>query len=259
MELALPAPVESFVSNARRAGDAAEKWATRNLYCARCESDKLSPTPVNNKVVDFECPQCSLAIQLKAKSARFGPKFANSAYEPKMAAIRARKFPDYALLHYDHDDWQVRNVTLVPGFFLTERAIEKRKPLSATARRAGWVGSNVVLSNLPTDAKVPVILDGVVAPREQVREKYQRFEVLRRRQLGAATWTVDVLEQVRKFAPTIGATFTLAEFYNASENALSKLHPENRHVRDKMRQQLQVLRDQGIIGFSQRGLYAVIA
>jgi type II restriction enzyme len=33
------------------------------------------------------------------------------------------------------------------------------------------------------------------------------------------------------------------------------LHPENRHVRDKLRQQLQVLRDLGLIEFLGRGRY----
>jgi hypothetical protein len=34
---------------------------------------------------------------------------------------------------------------------------------------------------------------------------------------------------------------------------LEKLHPDNRHVRDKTRQQLQVLRDLGFVGFLGRG------
>ena len=34
-----------------------------------------------------------------------------------------------------------------------------------------------------------------------------------------------------------------------------KLHPDNRHVRDKIRQQLQVLRDHGYLEFVSRGSY----
>ena len=33
------------------------------------------------------------------------------------------------------------------------------------------------------------------------------------------------------------------------------LHPDNRHVRDKIRQQLQVLRDLGLVEFLGRGRY----
>jgi len=41
-------------------------------------------------------------------------------------------------------------------------------------------------------------------------------------------------------------TFTNADVY-AHERELAKLHPDNRHIKDKIRQQLQVLRDLGIL------------
>ncbi|MFZ0828015.1 MAG: hypothetical protein WAO02_11390 [Verrucomicrobiia bacterium] len=47
-------------------------------------------------------------------------------------------------------------------------------------------------------------------------------------------------------------TFTTAEVY-AFERELEKLHPDNRHVRDKIRQQLQVLRDAGLLLHIGRG------
>jgi len=48
--------------------------------------------------------------------------------------------------------------------------------------------------------------------------------------------------------------FTLADVY-AHAGALAKLHPQNRHVRDKIRQQLQVLRDLGLLEFLGGGSY----
>ncbi|MGO9588081.1 MAG: hypothetical protein ACLP2Y_18035 [Limisphaerales bacterium] len=41
-------------------------------------------------------------------------------------------------------------------------------------------------------------------------------------------------------------TFTTADAY-AFTRELEQLHPDNRHVRDKIRQQLQVLRDTGLL------------
>jgi len=35
-----------------------------------------------------------------------------------------------------------------------------------------------------------------------------------------------------------------------SERELEKLHPDNRHVKDKIRQQLQALRDAGLLSIS---------
>lgn len=50
------------------------------------------------------------------------------------------------------------------------------------------------------------------------------------------------------------AEFTLAEVYEF-ESRLSGLYPMNRHVRQKIRQELQVLRDQGFIEFLGGGRY----
>jgi len=51
--------------------------------------------------------------------------------------------------------------------------------------------------------------------------------------------------------------FTLAEVYG-QEAALARLHPQNLHVRDKIRQQLQVLRDLGFLEFLDSGKYGII-
>jgi type II restriction enzyme len=48
--------------------------------------------------------------------------------------------------------------------------------------------------------------------------------------------------------------FTLQDVY-AFAGHLTKLHPAYRHVRDKIRQQLQVLRDLGLVEFLGGGRY----
>jgi type II restriction enzyme len=48
--------------------------------------------------------------------------------------------------------------------------------------------------------------------------------------------------------------FSLSEVY-LKENQLAALHPENHFVRDKIRQQLQVLRDLGLLEFLGAGEY----
>jgi type II restriction enzyme len=51
--------------------------------------------------------------------------------------------------------------------------------------------------------------------------------------------------------------FTLVDVYNF-ESMLAKQHPGNRHIKDKIRQQLQFLRDKGYLEFIGRGKYRVI-
>ena len=48
--------------------------------------------------------------------------------------------------------------------------------------------------------------------------------------------------------------FELADVY-AHEEQLAGLHPDKRHVRDRIRQQLQVLRDMGRLEFLGGGRY----
>ncbi|WP_314885952.1 hypothetical protein [Psychrobacter immobilis] len=49
-------------------------------------------------------------------------------------------------------------------------------------------------------------------------------------------------------------TFSLNQVYAFAE-LLKIKHPENNHINDKIRQQLQMLRDRGIIEFTGRGRY----
>ncbi|HXN93810.1 MAG TPA: hypothetical protein VN879_04870 [Candidatus Acidoferrales bacterium] len=68
---------------------------------------------------------------------------------------------------------------------------------------------------------------------------------LEKLQVGKRGWTLDVLQVVQSLGKM---DFTLADVYERA-NDLAKLHPNNAHVRDKIRQQLQVLRDLGLLDF----------
>jgi type II restriction enzyme len=67
-------------------------------------------------------------------------------------------------------------------------------------------------------------------------------------------WTLDVLNAVRALGRR---EFTLAEVY-AREAELERMHPQNRFVRPKIRQQSQILRDLGFVEFLGRGVYRVM-
>ncbi len=86
-----------------------------------------------------------------------------------------------------------------------------------------------------------------------VRAQYARIRPLAKLDAKQRGWTLDVLNIVRSLGKP---TFNLAEIYR-SEDKLAHLHPANRHVRDKIRQQLQVLRDLGILEFLRPGEYHI--
>jgi type II restriction enzyme len=67
----------------------------------------------------------------------------------------------------------------------------------------------------------------------------------------AKGWLLDVMSCIEK----IGIEeFSLNELYTF-EKFLSKKYPDNMHIKDKIRQQLQVLRDKGYLEFVERGRY----
>jgi type II restriction enzyme len=67
-------------------------------------------------------------------------------------------------------------------------------------------------------------------------------------------WLMDVLACVDKIPST---DFSLAQMYEF-EPELKHRHPGNSFVKDKIRQQLQLLRAKGFIEFSARGQYRKI-
>ncbi|CAG0970902.1 partial Type-2 restriction enzyme DpnI, partial [Anaerolineae bacterium] len=143
------------------------------------------------------------------------------------------------------------NLVVVPRFFLSTSCIEARSPLSATARRAGWVGCNIVLKQLPPDGKIPVVSDRRAMKPSEVRAEYARFRFMMGEKSDLRGWTADVLKIIRSLSKK---EFRLEEVYGF-EGELGRLHPANTHIRPKIRQQLQLLRDKGVIEFRGSGLY----
>ena len=61
-------------------------------------------------------------------------------------------------------------------------------------------------------------------------------------------WTRDIEDALRAMGVEIGDEFTLTDAYRCVP-LLSKLHPNNSNVEAKIRQQLQVLKDNGVLRF----------
>ena len=166
-------------------------------------------------------------------------------------AILEDRTPNLFVLHYDLETWAVRSVLLVPHFAFALSSLEKRSPLSPTARRAGWVGCNILLEKIPVHARIPLVSDGTPRTPREVRNSYNRLRPLEKLQVEKRGWTLDVLQIVQSLGKL---EFALADVY-AHSDTLARLHPKNLHVRDKIRQQLQVLRDLGLLEFLGVGSY----
>jgi type II restriction enzyme len=252
VDLQLPTTgLDRYKSASQRARVGTESWGAASLYCPACDSPHIDTLPSGTQASDFACPSCDSRFQLKSKSSAFGNRVVDGAYAAMHRAIVSDKTPNLFLLHYQLPKLIVKNVLLIPHFAFTLSFLEKRKPLSAKARRAGWVGCNFLLDRIPSDARIPVIQDGQPVSSAKVRNAYEKLRPLEKLNVQKRRWTLDVLQIVKGLNKR---EFTLREVYD-QEEVLATLHPNNAHVRDKIRQQLQILRDLGFLTFLGSGSY----
>ena len=159
--------------------------------------------------------------------------------------------PSLFLLNYNLTLLSVTNLFIVPKHFFVRDIIEKRKPLAETARRAGWIGSHILLNRIPASGKICLVRNGVVQPKDAVLAEWQKTLFLRNQSLEARGWLIEVMKCVELIGKP---EFQLEDVY-AFEEHLRQLYPDNQNVKPKIRQQLQFLRDRGYLDFVSRGYY----
>lgn len=109
--------------------------------------------------------------------------------------------------------------------------------MADTARRAGWIGCNIDISKVADAGKVFLVKNTQII--NQDLENFNKTLFLRSKSKDAKGWILDVMicvDSIKK------ENFTLDEAYKFEEN-LKQKYPNNNFIKDKIRQQLQVLRD----------------
>lgn len=226
-----------------------EDWVAKQSYCPNCSAQPLAEFGNNTPVADFYCANCSEQFELKSKKAKLSHIINDGAYDTMLERINSEDNPSFFFLTYS-PEFMVNNFLIIPKQFFKPDIIIKRKPLSATAKRAGWVGCNIDLRQVPESGKVFLVKDKTVIAREKVTQQFQKTLFLRKQSLDSRGWTLDVWQCIDR----LGDKFNLEQVYAFADELRIK-HPDNNHVKDKIRQQLQVLRDKGIIEFLGRGHY----
>ena len=249
MKLGFEETQAAYSSGSQNARVWTERWVGDWAYCPSCGNSKIIPFPANSPVADFLCPSCNEEYELKSQKSKFGAKVLDGAFHTKCERLAANNNPSLFLLNYDLKQLSVTNLVIVPKHFFVREIIAERKPLAATARRAGWIGSHILLSQIPRAGKIYIVRDGLPVPKDLVLEGWQKTLFLRDQGLEARGWLIEVMKCVE----TIGKTeFQIDDVY-AFEDRLKAIYPNNRHVKQKIRQQLQVLRDLGYLDFVSRG------
>ena len=245
---------EQYTSNVQKIRVMTETWVNNNMFCPYCGNQSVSRFENNRPVADFFCSSCREEYELKSKGASISNKVNDGAYNTMIERITSINNPNFFFMHYNKSSLQIENFVMVPKYFFSPEIIEKRKPLADIARRAGWIGCNILLNRIPNEGRIFIVQNEKEVPIEQIIDKVHRTEFLRGSKLDARGWTLDVLNCVNMIDDKV---FTLEQMYKFEEMLAIK-HPDNHHVKDKIRQQLQMLRDNGIIEFTGRGHYKKI-
>ena len=245
--------IEGYSSNSQIARVLTENWVRENSYCPCCGETSLNEFQNNKPVADFYCNTCNEEFELKSKKGNFSNTITDGAYSTMIERINSNQNPNFFFLTYTKN-WSVNNFLIIPKQFFTTEIIVKRKPLSEKARRAGWIGCNIDISNVADAGKVFLVKNSTLIDKHIVKNSFKKTLFLREKNLDTKGWLLDLMLCVDLIPKE---TFTLEDVY-IFENKLKLKYPNNNFIKDKIRQQLQILRDRGIIEFVSRGNYKKI-
>ena len=235
MELRLDTSLAiGYKSNSQKIRVMSESWISENMYCPCCGNQHIIKLGNNSPVADMQCENCGEIFELKSKEGNFGNKINDGAYSTMIDRITSITNPDLFAMNYNAD-YYITNLVFIPKFFFVPYIIERRKPLASTARRANWVGCNILYSDIPKQGKITI----------------KRFQT---RNIESRGWMIDVLNCLNKIQTR---DFSLSDVYDFVEELQLK-HINNNNVKAKIRQQLQILRDRGFIEFLGNGNYRKI-
>lgn len=244
---------DGYRSNSQIARILTENWVAQNSYCPCCGCVSLMEFENNRPVADFYCKECNEEYELKSKNGKLVNTIMDGAYSSMIERINSENNPNLFFLTYTNQ-LNISDFLIIPKQFFTTDIIIERPPLANTARRAGWIGCNIDISKVSDSGKVFLVKNGKIINKQIVQDSFKKTLFLREKSKNAKGWILDILNCIDLINKE---TFMLEEVY-AFEEKLKLKYPQNNFVKDKIRQQLQILRDKGIIEFNGRGRYRKI-
>ena len=244
-------PSSGYTSSSQIARVLTESWVKHNAFCPSCGNEELNQFSNNSPVADFFCKTCKSEYELKSKKNSFATRIVDGAYSTMIERINSENNPHFFFLNYSSKSFEVSNFLVIPKHYFINDIIEKRKPLSSVAKRAGWIGCNILLQSIPNPGKIFIVRNGELINKKTVVETWSKTAFLANQKKENRGWTIEVLKVIDKIR---NQEFKLSDVY-MFENAFKEKFPNNNFVKDKIRQQLQVLRDKGILQFLGNGSY----
>lgn len=240
-----------YKSGSQKARVLTESWVQNEIFCPYCGS-VLTKAVNNSRVLDFRCVKCCEEYELKSSKSAMHSKVVDGDCLVMLERIRSLNNPNFFFLKYDIEEKKVVNFIAVPKFLFVPEIIEKRKPLSSKAKRAGWVGCNILIKNIPNDGKISYVSECKPKSKRVILQNWQKVLFLNsNKNFKDKSWIMDVMRCIDSLNKK---EFLLKEIYSFEED-LKNRHPQNYHIKDKIRQQLQILRDNNYLEYVDKGYY----
>src|ERR1700692_1265140 len=160
MKLGFEESQTSYSSGSQKPPAWAGGWGSAWAHCPHCGNAKISACPNTSPLADFFCLSYNEEFELKSQKGKFGTRVVDGAFKTKCERLAESNNPNLFLMNYDLKSLAVVNFFIVPKHFFVREIIEERKPLASTARRAGWIGSNILLNRVPESGKIHIVQNG---------------------------------------------------------------------------------------------------
>lgn len=234
--------VNQFKSNSQKVRIMTEKWVWDNIFCPNCWNQILHYEN-NRPVADFFCKNCEEEYELKSWK-KLWKKITDWAYFTMIERLKSTKNPNLFFLNYDNN-LLIRNFIIIPKHFFTNSVIEKRNALWDSARRAWWIWCNILFSKIPEAWKIFYIKNWEKLEKKDIISQRKKTLFIREEKWESRWWTLEIIKCIELLNKK---DFSLNEVYSFEESLKEKFS-NNNFIKDKIRQQLQILRDKDFLEF----------
>lgn len=239
---------EKYNSNSQKIRVLTETWTKKNIFCPNCGS--LIFEHKNNKpVADFFCDTCTEDYELKSKNGKMGNSIQDGGYNSMIKRLESDKNPNFFFLNYNIESYKVINFAVIPKHYFTPEIITKRK--NGLSNRPNYIMCSIDISTIPESGKIFYIKNEKIEKKDNILKNWKKTLFLREQKPIVRGWTLDIMKCIDLLQKK---KFTLDEMYTFDQ-LLSEKYPQNCHIHDKIRQQLQILRDKGFVEFLGNGKY----
>jgi len=131
-----------MATDKQKTGEFGENFIVKKFDCPKCKRKKtLKKLPQNFKCADIICDFCGYLAQVKTKNVSnidiFPKSILGAAWEPQKIRMDAGIFfPLFVVLK----EGKKYSIFYLSAELQDKKMFIKRKPLSPTAKRAGWTG-----------------------------------------------------------------------------------------------------------------------